>query len=142
MISDEDLKALNKHEQTFYKRWFDLTHILLIHAPSDLLNLPWQGFNRGFSADFLHLDSRVIIEIQGGLFLPDGGHNAKGAVKDYKKWTLAACNGWQTIPIPASMSKKQLDQWITWIEQIIDHRSQIPHPNLHKKGEPMRIICT
>lgn len=49
---------------------------------------------RRFEADFYWPDLRVCVEIDGGLFLPKGGHNGGvGGLRDRERDILAALNG-------------------------------------------------
>ncbi len=53
--------------------------------------------NRRWRADFAHLPSRTLIEIEGGIFI-NGRHNrAAGFIADIEKYLEAALAGWTVI---------------------------------------------
>ena len=54
---------------------------------------------RRWRADFAHLESRTLIEIEGGIFLAGGGrHNrASGFAADTEKYLEAALAGWRVL---------------------------------------------
>ena len=54
---------------------------------------------RRWRADFAHVESRTLIEIEGGIFLAGGGrHNrASGFAADTEKYLEAALVGWRVL---------------------------------------------
>ena len=54
---------------------------------------------RRWRADFAHVETRTLIEIEGGIFLAGGGrHNrASGFVADTEKYLEAALVGWRVL---------------------------------------------
>ena len=54
---------------------------------------------RKWRADFAHIESRTLIEIEGGIFIAGGGrHNrAAGFVADPEKYLKAALDGWRVL---------------------------------------------
>ena len=54
---------------------------------------------RRWRADFAHLETRTLIEIEGGIFLAGGGrHNrASGFAADTEKYLEAALAGWRVL---------------------------------------------
>ena len=48
---------------------------------------------RRFEADFFWKDLRLVAEVDGGLYLPKGGHNGAGAEGDRVRDILAARHG-------------------------------------------------
>jgi very-short-patch-repair endonuclease len=59
---------------------------------------------RRYRWDFCHPESKVAIEIQGGIFMKKSGHNTgSGVTKDYKKACLAAAKGWKIFYLSSSM---------------------------------------
>ena len=59
---------------------------------------------RKWRADFAHLESRTLIEIEGGVFLAGGGrHNrAAGFVADAEKYMEAFLAGWSVVRLTAA----------------------------------------
>ena len=70
---------------------------------------------RKWRADFGHLESRTLIEIEGGIFIPGGGRHSRGAgyAKDAEKYLEAVLAGWTVI----RLTEKQLE--IDFIERIV-----------------------
>ena len=73
--------------------------------------------SRLWRADFAHLASRTLIEIEGGIFLPGGGRHSRGTgyAKDAEKYLEAVLAGWTVI----RLTEKQLE--IDFIERIVAH---------------------
>jgi very-short-patch-repair endonuclease len=70
--------------------------------------------SRRWRADFAHMESRTLIEIEGGIFLPGGGRHNRGGgyAKDAEKYLEAVLAGWTVI----RLTEKQLE--IGSIERI------------------------
>ena len=70
---------------------------------------------RKWRADFAHLASRTLIEIEGGIFIPGGGRHSRGLgyAKDAEKYLEAVLADWTVI----RLTEKQLE--IGLIERII-----------------------
>jgi len=70
--------------------------------------------SRRWRADFAHMESRTLIEIEGGIFLPGGGRHNRGGgyAKDAEKYLEAVLAGWTVI----RLTDKQLE--IGSIERI------------------------
>ncbi len=71
--------------------------------------------SRRWRADFAHMESRTLIEIEGGIFLPGGGRHNRGGgyAKDAEKYLEAVLAGWTVI----RLTDKQLE--IGSIERIV-----------------------
>ena len=71
--------------------------------------------SRRWRADFAHMGSRTLIEIEGGIFLPGGGRHNRGGgyAKDAEKYLEAVLAGWTVI----RLTEKQLD--LDFIERIV-----------------------
>jgi very-short-patch-repair endonuclease len=70
--------------------------------------------SRRWRADFAHMGSRTLIEIEGGIFIPGGGRHNRGGgyAKDAEKYLEAVLAGWTVI----RLTEKQLE--IGSIERI------------------------
>ena len=66
-------------------------------------------------ADFAHIESRTLIEIEGGIFLPGGGRHSRGAgyANDAEKYLEAVLAGWTVI----RLTERQLE--IDIVERIV-----------------------
>ena len=54
---------------------------------------------RKWRADFAHVESRTLIEVEGGIFIKGGGrHNrAAGFIADAEKYLEAFLAGWNVV---------------------------------------------
>ena len=59
---------------------------------------------RKWRADFAHVESRTLIEIEGGIYLAGGGrHNrAAGFIADAEKYLEAFLAGWAVVRLTAA----------------------------------------
>jgi hypothetical protein len=88
-------------EQQFADLWLSLYPTIDLH--SEYRFSP----PRRYRWDFCHLESKVAIEIQGGVWMGRSGHSGgTGVLKDYEKLCLAAAQGWRVFLLADSM--------ITW----------------------------
>jgi very-short-patch-repair endonuclease len=90
--------------------------------------------SRAWRADFAHLPSRTIIEIEGGIFLPGGGRHNRGMgyAKDAEKYLEAVLAGWTVIRLTA----KQLE--IDLIERIVAFLNTAPAAGCRLSCDPPR----
>jgi very-short-patch-repair endonuclease len=53
---------------------------------------------RKFRADFAYPEKKILIEVEGGLFMRRGGHNSiSGISRDIEKYNLAVTLGWRVL---------------------------------------------
>lgn len=58
--------------------------------------------DRKFRADFALIIPRILVEVQGGIWLEHGGHNTGGGLaRDYEKANLAQLAGWRYLQFTA-----------------------------------------
>ena len=71
--------------------------------------------SRRWRADFAHLESHTLIEIEGGIFLAGGGRHNRGGgyANDAEKYLEAALAGWRVL----RLTERQLE--IGFIERIV-----------------------
>lgn len=57
--------------------------------------------NRKFRADYAFLERKIILEIEGGIWLRGGGRHNRGSgfLKDLSKYNEAAILGWRVLRI-------------------------------------------
>jgi hypothetical protein len=85
-------------EQQFADLWLSLYPDIDLH--SEYRFSP----PRRYRWDFCHLESKIAIEIQGGVWMGKSGHSGgTGLVKDYEKLNLAASLGWRVFLLADSM---------------------------------------
>lgn len=59
---------------------------------------------RRYRWDFCHPQTKIAIEIQGGIWAAKGGHTGgTGLLSDYEKFCFAAALGWRVFPLADSM---------------------------------------
>ena len=70
---------------------------------------------RKWRADFAHLESRSMIEVEGGIFMRAGGRHTRGSgyASDAEKYLEAALAGWTVL----RLTERQLE--IGVIERIV-----------------------
>jgi very-short-patch-repair endonuclease len=71
---------------------------------------------RRWRADFAHLPSRTLIEIEGGIYI-NGRHNrAAGFAADLEKYLEAELAGWRVIRLgPKALTAKHLGRLIAFV---------------------------
>lgn len=72
--------------------------------------------DRKYRGDFVHPESKVIIEIQGGIWIKGGHSTGRGIQRDCEKFCLAASRGWVVFPLTSEMIT---EEWIHLICKTI-----------------------
>lgn len=62
-----------------------------------------KSLKRKYRADFANIESKVIIEIQGGIYGKGGHSSISGIKRDCEKFFCAAQLGWYVFPLYADM---------------------------------------
>ena len=79
-----------KYDQNIVVKWFE---------QHGLIAVPEYRFDavRRWRFDFAFVDSKVALEVQGGLFT--GGRHSRGPalLKEHEKLNAAACDGWRVL---------------------------------------------
>jgi hypothetical protein len=73
---------------------------------------------RKWRADFGHLESRTLIEIEGGIFIPGGGRHNRGGgyAKDAEKYLEAVLADWTVIRLTrAQLELEFIERIVAWI---------------------------
>lgn len=69
---------------------------------------------RRFRADYAHIPSKVLIEIQGATWTK-GGHSSGGGIeRDYIKGNLSILHGYVTFQLSSQMITKE------WLDVIVE----------------------
>lgn len=90
----------------------DLVHDCTIEAVSSI--------GDSYRYDFLQFQSKVAIEIQGGVWSPKMAHNSgAGLQRDYHKCNLAQICGWNAFMLSEDMLT---DEWLHLIAKHIKSR--------------------
>ena len=88
--------------------------------------------SRRWRADFAHMGSRTLIEIEGGIFIPGGGRHNRGGgyAKDAEKYLEAVLAGWTVIRLTA----QQLE--VDFIERIVAWINTLPEAGCRSNCDP------
>ncbi len=79
---------------------------------------------RRFEADFFFPDLRLVVEVDGGLWMARGGHTSgQGAKRDRERDILAYISG-QNITIRVATDHIKSGEAIAWLNEIIPIRRQ------------------
>lgn len=72
---------------------------------------PWA--DRRFRFDFRVADQRILIEVQGAVWVKGGHSTGRGITRDAEKLSLAAADGWRVIVATTDQVKSGVAiQWI------------------------------
>lgn len=99
------LKQLQQAAQR--TRWEDhlLRDIRAMRLPEPQRQVKWHPL-RDYVADFLFLRERLIVEVDGGVFLPQGHHSSgKGYEYDRVRDAEAMCLGYTVMRVTPGMVK-------------------------------------
>ena len=81
---------------------------------------------RKFKWDFAFLSQRLLVEVQGGVFMRRGGHTSGvGVTRDCEKHNLAMLAGWRDLLVTSQMVKD--GRALAWIMEacgIMQERSE------------------
>lgn len=90
--------------------------------------------SRRWRSDFAHLETRTLIEIEGGIFLPGGGRHSRGAgyAKDAEKYLEAVLAGWTVV----RLTEWQLE--LDFIERIVAWINTLPGAGGRLNCDPPR----
>jgi very-short-patch-repair endonuclease len=89
---------------------------------------------RQWRADFGHIETRALIEIEGGIFQRGAGRHNRGAgyAKDAEKYLEAVLTGWTVI----RLTEKQLE--LDCIERIVAWINTLPEAGCRSNCDPPR----
>ncbi len=82
---------------------------------------------RQWRFDFAHVPSRVAVEMEGGIWLKEGGGHTRGTAyeKDLEKYNQAAFQGWVLIRLTQRLCTYDTLIALKW---LIESRSSHPRP--------------
>jgi len=72
---------------------------------------------RRFRWDFAFPDKKVLIEVQGAIWVKGGHSTGTGISRDAEKLNLATLAGWRTLIVTADMIKD--GRALAWIQEIL-----------------------
>jgi very-short-patch-repair endonuclease len=82
---------------------------------------------RKWRSDFVHLASRTLIEIEGGIYVAGGGRHNRGAgfIADTEKYFEAFLSGWNVVRLTdAQITAPNVERLIQRIQGL-----GAPHPD-------------
>ncbi len=87
------------------------------------LETEWQAIpERKFRFDYFHLEARIAIEINGGVWMERGGHSyGTNLISDYEKYNLAIANGIRIFILSSEMIN---EDWLKLIAKAIEKYSK------------------
>lgn len=101
----------SKLEEKFIDLWINLHP--RIELEREIKAIP----GRRFRFDFGHLESKVLIEINGGTFVKSKHSSGKGINRNYEKNNLATLLGFRVFMLSSSMINSY---WLNAIAVAID----------------------
>ena len=72
---------------------------------------------RRFKWDFAFVKDRLLVEVQGAVWVKGGHSTGVGITRDCEKFSIAAVNKWFTIPVPTDHVKT--GKALEWIKQFL-----------------------
>jgi len=89
--------------------------------------------HRKWRADFAHVASRTLIEIEGGIFLAGGGRHNRGGgyAKDAEKYLEAVLAGWTVLRLTqVQLELDLIERIVAWLStlQPAERRCSIDPP--------------
>lgn len=117
LLVETDSKAnkLSCLEKSFYDVWSQLYPEIELVTQHRIIP------NRQYRFDFAHIDSKVAIEIQGGIWIKSGHTSGRGLRNSYEKLNLAHCRGWVVFQLSSDMINYT---WLTIIYLAIVDRQK------------------
>ena len=90
---------------------------------------------RRWRADFAHIPSRTLIEIEGGIWIHGRHNRAEGFLADIEKYFEAALAGWTVL----RLSERQLTlEAVERIVRFVKNAECVTEIGLLKLGEPAK----
>ena len=81
--------------------------------------------DRRYAWDFAFVKERLLVDVQGGTWMPKGGHNTGGAIeRDCEKMVLGTLNGYRVMFVTALQVKD--GRAVQWIEQALNNQRRTP----------------
>ena len=67
--------------------------------------------------DFAFVEDRLLIEVQGAVWVKGGHSTGVGITRDCEKFSIASANKWFTIPVTTDHVKN--GKALEWIKQFL-----------------------
>ncbi len=71
--------------------------------------------------DFGWLEARLLVEVQGGIWIPSGHTTGQGLTRDYEKHNAATLAGWRVLYVTREMIEE--GSAIRMIEEVLDEEA-------------------
>ena len=104
-----DQKPPSRQERRFLLYWQSLGGPELKPSSSFTRLARWR-------ADFAHIESRTLIEIEGGIWIQGRHNRPQGFAKDAEKYLEAALDGWRVLRLTElQITAPMIERIITFI---------------------------
>ena len=111
------MKSPSSAERTFLFYW------RVLGMEDDGIEQPQREYRgikgRRFRFDFAWPLSKVVVEIDGGVFVKGAHTRGVGYEKDCEKQNLAVAQGWKYFRLTPGMLKRDAEQWIKLIAECL-----------------------
>lgn len=80
--------------------------------------------SRRWRADYAHLPSRTLIELEGGVWSGGRHTRGKGYIKDAEKYREAAMQGWTVVRLPTGFKRAEVDRIVQHVNEQHESREE------------------
>lgn len=123
-------------EVNFARNWSIYAPGYPLADDRDSLKLPFANSGRRFLADFVHVETKVAIELQGGIWTGGKHGRGPGIATDALKLAIAQRNGWQLYQVVPGAERELMPV----ILGAICDRGGIPIPSQKKSIETIETM--
>ena len=100
-------------EYLFSQLWLEKYPHIDLHSEYEFA----KEIGRKYRFDFAHVQTKIAVEINGGIYQRNSGHSSlNGLKRDYEKNSLAASLGWRVFTLSSEMIT---DYWLDLIAKAI-----------------------
>ena len=97
-----------------------LTQIRMLNLPKP--EVEFKAFpDRRFRFDFCWEDHRLLVEVQGGVWMKGGHSSGTGINRDTEKANLAVLAGWRVLAFTGDQIES--GQAIQWLKQALEKKN-------------------
>lgn len=72
---------------------------------------------RKWRADYAHLPTKVLIELEGGIYFRSRHTSTAGFQEDARKYNAAVAGGWALFRLPSGFTREDVQQIIQYIQE-------------------------
>jgi hypothetical protein len=94
-----------------------MVHCVGLPEPKTQYRLP-ETPDRRYAWDFAFVNERLLVDVQGGTWMPKGGHNTGGAIeRDCEKMVLGVLSGYRVMFVTALQVRD--GRAVQWIDRAL-----------------------